>query len=100
MNNTDNQVQIYGKITKVYPLKETLTGLFISSFILEHISRQFEMLQEVAVRCRLYCIMFSATKQEDNSLFDRFVRLYGFLANNANTQLVLHVQKIDFLEKE
>lgn len=95
----NNQVIISGEIVKVYPLKKTLSNIPVMSFVLEHRSRQVEAGFSREVKCRLYCIMIDPKKYLDISLANRLVEVKGFLSQNSKTQLVLHINHLEFLDR-
>ncbi|MBP9742469.1 MAG: hypothetical protein KBD37_03830 [Burkholderiales bacterium] len=89
--NPINEVQLSGHIIKVYPLKYTLHGVPILSFVLEHLSSQVEAAAARVVKCRIYCVMVNSSI---NLLEGRYIALTGFLNQNSKSQLVLNVKQI------
>ncbi len=94
----DNTVKISGTVIKVYPLKYTLSGIAVLSYVLEHCSTQVEAGMARHVRCRVYCTMLGADQSLVSSLDRNRVEVVGFLSQNAKSQIVLHVKKISYLK--
>lgn len=94
-----NEAKLSGQIVRVYPIKYTLQKLPVVSFVLEHKSLQLECGQSREVKCRVYCIALGIQSLIGFELLNRGVLVNGFLSHNAKSQLVLHISKIDFLDK-
>jgi primosomal replication protein N len=98
VNNTNNVILI-GRVAKVYPLKHTLSGLPVVSFVVEHESRQLEAGMPLNVRCRVYCIALDQDYLIGDFLLNTTVEVQGFLSYNSRSQLILHVRQTKFLDK-
>ncbi len=99
MNETCNEVNLSGKIIKVYPTKLTLSNVPIFNFVLEHTSKQSEHNIMREVKCKLYCIRVGDLQFKCDELLNQDVLISGFLAQNMKTQLVLHVSNLNILNK-
>jgi primosomal replication protein N len=98
--DTSNQVVISGKVVKQYPLKYTLNGIPVVSFVLMHSSYQLEAEESREVKCRLYCIIINKPQTVTSLDLDgQVIRLHGFLSQNAKAQLVLHVTQLELLDE-
>lgn len=90
-----NLLHITAQVIKVYPLRHTINGLPIVSFVVEHNSEQIEVDVPRKVECRLYCIAIG-----DNATWRQLVvpgsllELSGFLSQNVKLQLVLNIKQI------
>ena len=89
-----NEIKLSGRIVKVYPLRYTLAGLPIFSFVLEHESFQNENGSLRAVKCKMYCIVVNWNKNMVGSLEGSLVMVVGFLSQNSRSQIVLNVKQI------
>lgn len=92
----DNNLVISGRILKSYPVRKTPSGVEVSRFVLEHVSRQIESGSECEVRCKIFCVWVNPQdlKQIESG---NSVTVSGFLNNNSKSELVLHITK--FLDK-
>lgn len=94
-----NETKISGKVAKVYPIKYTIHNVPVVSFVLVHNSRQIEAGVSIEIKCRLYCVMVAANESLNLQLLDNYVSIAGFLSQNSKSQLVLHITKLEFLDK-
>lgn len=94
-----NKVDFSGQVIKVYPIKRTPYGTEILSFTILHSSKQIEAKLSREVKCRMFCIMVGSGKIEINQLQGKLVNVQGFLSQNAKSEIILHVQKIIFIDK-
>lgn len=97
MENLTNQVTLGGTITKVYPIRYTPMRVAVSSFVVEHQSRQVEAASACAVKCRVYCVMLGMNEDEVSQLVNKLVTVSGFLSQNVKQQLVLHVVNLSII---
>lgn len=91
-----NQVKLSGLIAKVYPVRQSPSGVNIARFVLEHFSTQIEAGVSCDIKCRLFCIWVSP---RDLQLMQAGmdIEVSGFISQNARLQLVLHIT--EFLNK-
>lgn len=84
-----NQLKLSGLIVKVYPIRQTPSGVKIAKFVLEHSSSQVEANVKCAVKCRMFCVWVDPSLQlmPEGS----YVEVSGFVSQNAKLQLVLHI---------
>jgi primosomal replication protein N len=87
-----NEVHLSGLINKIYPPIHTPSGVVVSRMQLAHRSEQFEGGVRRRVTCNLYCISVAAVI--DPALLGTQVCVSGFLSQNSQKQLVLHLSKI------
>jgi len=90
-----NQLKLGGLITRVYPIRQTPSGVNIARFVLEHSSNQLEAGASCVIKCKMFCIWVKPTFQ----LIPEgvHVEVSGFVSQNAKLQLVLHIT--EFLNK-
>ena len=96
---TTNEVHLSGIVGRDYPLKHTPFGLPVISFVLDGISSQVECGLERAVKHAIYCIYVGDKEIANIKLFGRMVLVKGFLSNNKDKQIILHVKQLTFLDK-
>ena len=89
-----NETTISGEVVKTYPIKKTLNGLEIVTFVLEHISNQLEAGLYRTVKCRVFCIIVNVTEFQLKQLDSGFISVTGFLSQNSKAQIVLNVKQI------
>ena len=94
-----NETKLSGKIAKVYPVKHTLHGVPVISFVLEHLSRQIECGASREVKCRVYCVWLDGKEYLNIELLEQYISVTGFLSQNSKSQLVLHITQLEFLDK-
>lgn len=94
-----NNCEISGQITKIYPIRYTLQNIPIVSFVLSHESIQLERKHSRNVKCRMFCVYIEDDSLLNINLINKYVKVVGFISLNGKSQLVLHVKKIDFLDK-
>ncbi|MBS3916751.1 MAG: primosomal replication protein N [Sulfuritalea sp.] len=96
-----NELTISGCIIELAQLRHTPAGVPVLNFRIAHASEQIEAGLPRKVECELKAVSLGQTavllrgaKPGDG------VKLTGFLAakNSQSSQLVLHVERIDFLE--
>jgi primosomal replication protein N len=90
-----NQLNLSGLITKVYPVRQTPSGVNVARFVLEHFSSQQEANATCNVKCKMFCIWVDPGDQLIQEGID--VEVSGFISQNAKLQLVLHIT--EFLNK-
>ncbi|MFN8771276.1 MAG: hypothetical protein ACK5Z5_03860 [Neisseriaceae bacterium] len=98
-NSSSNEIRLVGQIVKVYPVKYTLQKIPVISFVIEHKSLQMECEQNFEAKCRMFCISLDNQALLNQDIADQLVSVNGFLSQNARSQLVLHIKKIEFLDK-
>ena len=89
-----NSAKISGKVVKIYQLQQTLSGLPVFSFLLEHVSNQIEAGNSRVAKCQVYCIVVNNKDILAQNLLDCSVVVSGFLSQNSKQQLVLNVQNV------
>lgn len=94
-----NEVKLSGQIIKEYEVKHTASDLSVVRFVLEHNSLQAENGLLKKTKCKMFCLMLLSKNAETYSLMNKNVTIFGFLNQNAKSQIVLHVKEIEFLDK-
>ena len=94
-----NEVNLSGEIRRSYPLKHTPVGIPVVSFVLEGNSIQVEFGLERVVKHAIYCIYVGAGDVAKIDLLGRTILVKGFLSNNKDKQIILHVKQLTFLDK-
>ncbi len=94
-----NEVNLSGTVSRCYPLKHTPFGLPVVSFVLEGTSTQIECGLERQVKHAIYCILVGDKETAKIDLLGRIILIKGFLSNNKDKQIVLHVKQLTFLDK-
>jgi primosomal replication protein N len=84
-----NRLSIGGLITRVYPTRQTPSGVNIARFILEHFGTQVEAGAPCVTKCKMFCIWVNPTLQVIPEGVQASVS--GFVSQNAKLQLVLHI---------
>jgi len=84
-----NRLSIGGLITRVYPIRQTPSGVNIARFVLEHSGNQVEAGASCLIKCKMFCIWVSPTLK--NIPEGLHVEVSGFISQNAKLQLVLHI---------
>lgn len=103
MNNfaASNQVVLSGQLNERKPLRFTPAGISVSEALVVHASEQFEAgkLRQVACEISVIGLGESARWLEAVPL-GATIKLTGFMAakRQHSKSLVLHIQKIEFLE--
>ncbi len=87
-----NEVHLSGIINKIYPPLTTPSGVVVSRMQLVHYSEQLEGGAKRRVTCNLYCISIAAAIDRD--LLQNSVCVSGFLSQNSQKQLVLHITNL------
>ncbi len=93
-----NDIQIGGQVSKLYPIKYTINNIAINSFILNHSSQQIQLNNNYNIKCKIYCIMFDQTNEFMLSLLDQYILVTGFLAFDNKTQIILHVKDLQLIK--
>ena len=94
-----NEVNLSGIVNRTYPLKHTPFGLPVVSFVLEGNSMQVEIGLERVVKHAIYCIYVGGDDVVKIDLLGRAILVQGFLSNNKDKQIILHVKQLTFLDK-
>ena len=94
-----NEVHLSGLVCRSYPLKLTPFGLPVVSFVIEGSSTQVEAGLERIVKHTIYCIFVGDAEVAKINLLGRNILVKGFLSNNKDKQIILHVKQLTFLDK-
>ncbi|HEX8875017.1 MAG TPA: primosomal replication protein N [Nitrosospira sp.] len=95
-----NQTVICGNIVEISGLRFTPAGVAVTEFRLNHVSRQIEAGGLRQVECEVPAVALGQMAEiVSGTRADTAVRLTGFLAKKSrmSSQLVLHVNNIDFI---
>lgn len=88
-NQLKNRLSIGGLISKVYPIRQTPSGVNIARFVLEHSSSQLEDNSSCMIKCKMFCVWVNP--MPDIIQEGCQAQVSGFVSQNAKLQLVLHV---------
>ena len=92
-----NELTLSGYIKKIYPIALTPAGTSVARFVLEHFSSQIEAGTKRQVRCKVFCVYVGGNIAEN--MLAQQVKVNGFLSTNSQQELVLHITKIQNLDK-
>lgn len=98
---TQNHTVLTGQLLELNTLRYTPAGVPVIDFRIAHSSRQYEANTERAVDCEIPAVALGPSAQlMTGAKPGDTVRLTGFLAAKSlkSRSLVLHVNKIEFLE--
>jgi primosomal replication protein N len=91
---TENQVILFGQISKIYPDKITPSGTKISSFVLNHESEQKENNSLRKVKLRMFCVLVNQNNILVSDFLNAKVKVSGFLSQNLKEQIILNVNNL------
>ncbi|SEO75378.1 primosomal replication protein N [Nitrosovibrio sp. Nv6] len=95
-----NQTVICGKLVDIGGLRYTPAGVAVADLRISHVSRQIEAGKPRQVECEIPAVALAQMAETIAGITPgTMVKLAGFLAKKSrmSLQLVLHVNKIDFI---
>jgi primosomal replication protein N len=95
-----NQIVISGTISEVGTMRYTPAGVAVAELRISHVSRQMEAGKPRRVECEVSVVALAQMAEiVARTPPGTMVKLAGFMAKKSrmSTQLVLHVNQIDFI---